>query len=786
MTTVAPRPSASASQATPSGSSRRQFLAGIGAIAVGFSLVGTAAGTAAAATTAAGDDPGLVRIDDPTGEPTQSWLVLTEEAITVYSGKVELGTGVQTSLAQIVVEELRLQVGDVQWVQGDTRLSVTQGGTVGSKSVQTGGVQLRQAAATAFAELRRRAAAALGVDASMLKAADGRFTVKGRSVSYADLLKTGSTVLPLDTAVSLVDPSDYVVVGTSQPRVDIPGKLDATFRFLHDVAPAGTLHGRVVRPPGRNTGNPVVSNLDRARAIEGVVDIVQQDRFIGVVATTQWAAARAASADTGITVTWTNGPAMIQQADLATALRDPVNSYATVVEQDDGVDPLLAKAATVVTAQYFTPFHMHGTMGASTGVADVRPAPDPETGIQATIWSGTQNVTALRGAIAGLLGLATSAVHVIYEESSGCYGHDGVDDCAADAALLSQAVGAPVRVQWRRQDEHGWEPYGGAQAHDMAAALGKDGITAWSHKIYAPTANSRPSAGNPGTLLAGALKGLLPDPLPATSVDSSGRNAPVVYDFPQRVESHLIKSFETTGPSSAVPSAPLTYRIPRTTALRSLGGFSNSFANEAFFDELAHAGGFDPLHLRINSLSDPRALKVCKSLLDIWEDRPQGGNGVGAGVSFHQYEVAFTYVATYAEVHVDAATGQVHVDRVVVAHDCGLIINPDGLRNQIEGNVVQGVSRALREEVKYTADQITSLVWNSATPTAQYDVIRFNEVPEIEVILINRPDQPAWGAGEPVIGTMAGAITNAVFAATGARIRTLPLTPARVKAAMGA
>ena len=189
-------------------------------------------------------------------------------------------------------------------------------------------------------------------------------------------------------------------------------------------------------------------------------------------------------------------------------------------------------------------------------VADVRSAPDPATGIQATIWSGTQNVTALRGAIAGLLGLPTAAVRVIYEEASGCYGHDGVDDCAADAALLSQAVGAPVRVQWTRQDEHGWEPYGGAQAHDMKAAVGKNGITAWSHLIYAPTANSRPSAGNPGTLLAGALTGLLPDPLPATSVDTSGRNAPVTYDFPQRVEARLIKSFETTGPSVCRPRRP--------------------------------------------------------------------------------------------------------------------------------------------------------------------------------------------------------------------------------------
>jgi CO/xanthine dehydrogenase Mo-binding subunit len=764
-------------------STRRQFLLSSGAIAVGFTLAGRA--TPAAADNSPG---GLVRVeaDGAPANTTQSWLVLTENGFTVYSGKVELGTGVQTALTQMVVEELRLGVGDVEWVQGDTVLCVSQGTTAGSKTIQNGGIQLQEAAATAFQELSRRAAAYLNVAAGQLVAKDGRFSASGRTVTYTKLLKSGTTVLPLDQAAPLVAAKDFVVIGTDVPRVDLPAKVNATFRFLHDVTVPGMLHGRVVRPLGRNSTQPVISNLDRAKAIAGFVEVVQHDRFIGVVATSEWAASAAASPATGISVSWTNGPKMITQADLPTAVRDPENQYRSVVEVDDNVDPIFASADKVLSAQYFSPFQMHGGMGASTAVADVRQAPDPTTGIQATIWSATQDVTALAGAIAPLIGLSNDAVRVIYVEASGCYGHNGADDCAADAAVLSKAVGKPVRAQWTRQDENGWEPLGGAQAHDMKGAVGPDGITAWSHLNYAATANSRPAAGVPGTLLAGALMGQLPAPLPSTSVDSSGRNAPVTYNFPQRVEDRLLKSFVTTGPTSAVPASPLTYLIPRTTALRSLGGFSNSFTNESFFDELAHAGGHDPLELRIASLSDPRAAAVCAALRDTWRHRPPGGNGTGAGVAFQQYETVNAYVATYVEVQVDSATGQVTVERVVVAHDCGLIVNPNGLRNQIEGNVVQGVSRTVKEQVLYTDDRVTTVVWETSSfhPGPQYEVVRFNEVPAIETILINHTDKPPLGAGEPTIGTMGGAIGNAVFAATGKRLRTLPFTPDRVKAAL--
>jgi nicotinate dehydrogenase subunit B len=421
-------------------------------------------------------------------------------------------------------------------------------------------------------------------------------------------------------------------------------------------------------------------------------------------------------------------------------------------------------------------------------VADIRSTPDKESGIQATVWSATQNVFNLRATIANLLGFTEDAVRVIFEESSGCYGHNGADDVAADAAVMSKAVGRPVRVQWARQDEHGWEPLGPAMAHDLRGGVTDGEVVAWEHVVFTPTHGSRPN-GSPGTVLAGQAIGSLPAPLPTSAGNSGGRNAPVTYAFPHnRPIAHLVRSFETTGPTSRDPEAPLRYRFLRSTALRSLGGVSNTFANESFLDELAAASGVDPLELRLRSLDDPRAVAVVEALAESWAGRPPGGDGRGAGLAFARYETEYTYAAVYADVDVDVTTGAIRVRRVVVAHDCGLVVNPDGLRNQIEGNVIQGISRALKEEVHLDARGVTSVVWQESefNPGPQYSVLKFNEVPRIETVLLNRPEEPAWGAGEPTIVPVPAAIGNAVFAATGARVRTLPMTPERVLAALSA
>lgn len=771
--------------------SRRGLLKGTGSLVVGFALAEAVGETAAAAGPGV---KGALRVDPTThAGADDAWLILTAGATTIYSARVELGTGIQTALSQIVVEELRLGMQRVKFVQGDTVLTQAAG-TVGSKSIQQGGPLLRQAAATAYKALLDLAASYLKVPASSLSASDGVFRVPGttKMVTYEKLLSRANVLLTTSSTAPVVNPDDYQIVGTDIPRVDIPGKALATFRFVSDHYLPGMLHGRVIRPNGRNATFSAITpaSLAIAQAIPGFVAVVQQGNFVGVVAETEYAAALAAAPATGLVVQWTAGPALAPFATLEAELKKPENHYGNTFIDDTAGDfaGAYAAAETQLTASYFTPFQMHGSMGASAAIADVKAAPDPVTGIQATIWSGTQNVYNLRGTIATLLFGAgnTTKVHVRYEEASGCYGHNGADDCAADAALLSQAVGAPVRLQWTRQNEHGWEPLGEAASHEMEAGVTGDQLVAWHHRLYALTANSRPGNNNAGTLLAGTLKGSLPANLPNNANNSSGRNAPVTYDFANRLtDAKLVKSFVTTTPTSSAPAAPLTYKFLRSTALRSLGGFSNSFANESFLDEVAHAAGRDPLDLRKQALAyDPRAYAVVDALTPAWNGRPAGGDGTGAGLGFQQYEEENAYAAAYVEVSV-GEDGRIRVTRVVVSHDCGLIINPDGLRNQIEGNVIQGISRTLHEEVTFSANGVTSNVWEPVAPFSappQYPVIRFNEVPTIECILIDRPHEPAWGAGEPTIGTIGGAIGNAVYAATGRRIRRLPMRPELVLA----
>jgi nicotinate dehydrogenase subunit B len=801
---------------TPIRMNRREFFAKLGksSLVVGFSLSPVAAAVLSGEAHAASLNSSLSVLSDiPSGSPpvNDAWLTIDHQGnITLFSGKVEIGTGTQTAFMQIVAEELYVDVSAVTYVQGDTIQTPDQGFTAGSKSIQVQGPLVRRAAATAFQALLGLASQYLGT--TDLVAQGGKIgvgTAMKRPTTYAKLIDGQQISLHNNTSALVKEPSAYTVVGKSVSRVDLLDKFTGRFSFVSDIVVPGMLHGRVVRVNGGTVSkgkNATFQSVDdsAARSIPGYLQTVQKGNFVGVVATTEWAAIQAARA---VQVMWTNGAPLVSdsvEADLQTALLNPANVYSGNKTQEVvGNADLAFNTATgpKLTDTFYSPYQMHGSVGPSCALANVTFAPDAD-GIQATVWSGTQGVYPLQQAIAQLLGIAQSAVRVIYVEGPGCYGHNGSDDAAGDAALMSQLVGKPVRVQWMRWDEHGWEPLGPAMAHTLKGALdGSRNVISWSHTVNTPPHNSRPGGG--GALLAGQETGLVPANLPAVSINAGTRNGPVNYNFPNiKLTANNVQPFKTNGGTTVTP---LVNTLPRSTALRSLGGMSNCFANESFMDELALAAGADPVAFRqqyVCALSggsgsaasvpvpgvDQRAAKALDEVAKQagWSNplaSPTRGDKAGKGVAFARYETVETYVAVYAEVEVTTATGDVWVRRVVVAHDCGLIINPDGLKNQIEGNVIQGISRTLIEEVGFNTTGITSLLWST------YPVVHFNQVPaSIEIVLLDHPEQltqdptnvPAWGAGEPGIGPVAGAIGNALFNAIGKRLTVLPITKQRV------
>ena len=741
---------------------RRDFLQTGGALVVAFAwrqsgkrgdppaLQEAVAG--ARGTSGASSDPALDQLD--------SWLAVgADGSVTLYSGKVELGTGVETALSQIVAEELDVPIGRVTVIQGSTGLVPDQGYTAGSRTLQSGGVQIRQAAATARQALLALAAARLGAPASALAVRNGTVFAGARSVSYAELTGGRHFARAVDRAAPLKQPSAYTTVGRAVPRVELPAKVYGTHVYVHNVRVPGMLHGRVVRPTAIGATLGAIDD-HAARAIPGVVDIVQRANFVGVVAVREENAIEAARA---LDVTWTPPATPLPSLhDMYDAMHTTA-SRERVLTSIGNVDAPLADGARQLQATYFTPYQSHGSIGPSCAVADVR---DDE----ATVWSGTQGSYALRDALAELLGVAPERVRVVWTEASGCYGHNGADDAAADAALLSQAVHRPVRVQWSRADELGWDPKSPAMRMDVRGAVDARGrVVVWDYAVTTPTHSTRPG-GHAGNLLAGQLLGLTG----RSGFGGGDRNARHNYIFPaDRVVS---RQFE---------HGPL-----RPSAMRGLGAPANLFATESFMDELAAVAHVDPIQFRLGHLQDPRGIAVIQRVAELsgWEPRPsprriaRAGDSameVGRGIAFAQYENQFAYIATIAELEVHPASGRVRVRRACVAFDCGLIVNPDGLRNQIEGGTVQGISRALLEAVRYDDRAVTSVDWKT------YPILAFPDVPDsVEVALLNHPDQPAWGAGEPATCTVAGAIANAIFDATGARVRAVPFTPERVRAAL--
>lgn len=748
--------------------SRRDLLKSTGVLIVGFSFFGAAANALA-------QGEGL-SVDGMDPTVLDSWLAISKDGtVTVFTGKVELGTGVVTALAQIVAEELDVSFSKVYMDSGDTDKAVDQGVTAAARTVERGGVQLRQASAAARQELLKLASARLDSPADKLTVTDGVVSVVGspsKKIAYGDLLggkrfniKIVAAGIGWDMKVApevpAKNPKDYKIVGKSIPRVDLPEKFTGEFVYSQDASVPGMLHGRVVRP-ATSISAPASIDESSIKNIPGVVKIVREGSFVGVVAETEWAAIQAAQA---LKVTWSEPTLKMMSgaAEVFDYLKNTKSFKDNIVVNRGNPDAALSQAQKKYEATYYFPFQLHGMMGPPCAVADVQ-------GNKATIWTGTQGPFRTRDSIARMLNIPPKNVHLLYREGSGSYGRLESDDVAEDAALMSRAVGKPVRVQWMRADEHAWDPKGPAQLTTVKAGVDAQGnVIAWDFMD-----RSFPwSESDANPLLASSQIGI--KPTGAGFLNGAGGGGQI-YTFENQ------KVLAADIPWVQQGQWPL-----RTSNLRAPGDLARVFASESTIDEIAADQHADPVQFRLRYLTSDKRISeilVATAKKAGWTDRPApasaspGDKVAGRGVAVANR--ANTMTAAVAEIEVDKSTGDVTVKKITLGHDCGLIVNPDGLKNQIEGNVLQAVSRALLEEVQFDSTGQKSLDWNS------YPVIRFEQIPDVEIVLIDRPDMQPLGGGEPSIVPVTAAIANAIFDATGARLRQVPFTPQRVLSALKA
>jgi len=720
---------------------RRSLLRGAAGLVVAFALP-----------SAAGASDRTVAADS-----IDAYLAIAPDGgVSVFAGKVDLGTGARAALRQIVAEELGCSPERIALVEGDTALTPDQGSTGGSTGIMVGGVQIRQAAATARARLLALAAAQLQRPASDLDTRDGAVVIRGNAetLSFGTLIGDAGFDMPVDKTVALRDPGTYTIVGTSYPRPDLPAKLTARHIYVQDHRIDGMWHARVVRPPAigvrlREVDAHSIAHIPQAQ-------VVRIRDFLAVVAPREWDAVRALRA---LKATWSDAATLAGSDSVFDVVRATQVARTETLRSVGDATATLANGSRVISASYAWPIQSHASMGPSCAVADIRDG-------RGTVWTASQGTHRLRKAIAKLLALDVAKLRLIYLDGSGSYGTNGNDDVAFEAALLSRELRRPVRVQWMREDEHGWDPKGPPQLLDLRATLDADGaITGWETVAMVP-ANTPNLPSIP--LLAAVAAGL--DEGAGLSAGLTSLNADPPYAIANMRAD--IRWLATT------PLRPSNLRAP--------GKIGNVFAVESFVDELATAAGADPLAFRLRQLRDQRGRDVLERLgaMMAWTPRTAAAPGDGAvlngrGIAYVHYKQRENYIAMGMEVAVERATGVVRVLRVACAHDCGLMINPDAVRAQVEGCILQTISRTLFEEVTFNRERVTSTDW------ASYPILTFPDVPHLDIALIDRRHEPPLGVGEAATAPVAAAIGNAVFDATGVRLRTAPFTPTRVKAALG-
>ena len=740
------------SRATRPTLSRRQFLATGGALVVAFSLA-PASGLFAQKS----GGPKLPGSLD-TNPMLDSWIRIDADGgITLFTGKAELGQGVKTALIQIAAEQLYVQPARISLVTADTRRTPDEGYTAGSNSMKDSGTAIMNAAAQVREILLARASERLAVSGDRLKVQDGVIVADdGRRLGYGELVGDALTQTRAQPRSKLKDPATYTVVGKAMQRVDIPAKVTGGAAYVQDLRLPGMVHARVVRPPSYGARLRELRTAD-VEKMPGVLKIVRDGSFVAVIAAREFEAILAMRA-LAAAARWDEHPTLPAQADLYPYLK---KLPADVAVELNNQAPAGAAARTL-EASYRRPYQMHGAIGPSCAVALFK-----DGGL--TVWTHSQGVYPLRKSIAEMLGLQQDRVQCVHLEGSGCYGHNAADDAGADAALIARAFpDRPVRVQWMREQEHAWEPYGPAMLTSAKAALDSSGnIVAWEYEVTSNTHSMRPGgAGNllPAWHLEKPFTPAAPRPIPLPE-GGGDRNAIPLYRLPN---ARVVHRF--------VPAMPV-----RVSALRGLGAYMNIFSIESFIDELAIAAGADPVEFRLRHLDDARARDVI-SLAASRFDWPSNGRipGRGRGFAFARYKNLGAYLAIALEVDLARETGDVRILRVVAAVDSGQAVNPDGIRNQVEGGIIQSASWTLHEAVEFDTTGIKSTDWS------RYPILRFPEIPEkVEVHVIDRPGEAFLGTGEAAQGPTAAAIGNAIANASGARVRELPLDRRRVKGAIG-
>ncbi|MHA3737164.1 molybdopterin cofactor-binding domain-containing protein [Pseudomonas sp. Eth.TT006] len=729
--------------------SRRAFLRG-GALLMAFTLMPMARRVLAdsevdtlGTVVLAPDLPGSLR----TNPFLDAWIRIGADGISVYTGKVELGTGVKTALLQIAAERLQVAPSAINLLTADTALTPNEGYTAGSHSIFDSGTALFNAAAQVREMLLEAAARSWQVDPALLGTRDATIHgPAGQHMTYAEAVSHVDVHLYAKAQSPVMAPVDFKLIGHSLPRLDIPAKVSGGAAFVQDMRLPGMLHARVIRPPRPGC---TLQRFDAAaiEALAGVVKVIRDGNYLAVVARDEWQAIKAMRRATEL-AQWSGGDAIPEATEIHDLLRRlPARRYPISNDgsPDSGAD---TRFRARVTKQYL----MHGSIGPSCAVAWFKDE-------VLTVWTHTQGVYPLRAGIAEMLRLPPERVRCIHTEGSGCYGHNGADDAAADAALIAVRVpGTPVRVQWMREQENLWEPYSSAMVAEVDAGLANQRLQDWHYELWTTPHNERiVNAGRllPARLLAKPFTSAPSVPIAQPEGDGD-RNAVPLYELGA---TQINMNFVTTMPF-------------RTSAMRSLGAHINIFAIEAAIDELARQATIDPVALRLAHLTDPRARAVIERVRDAidWPHKTDEP-GAGLGFAFARYKNIMGYCAIAVRLRVHPQTGEVRVEHVVTAVDVGQIVSPDGLRNQVEGGIVQSTSWTLYEKVAYDAGGIRSYDWSG------YPILRFTQLPKkVEVILLDQPGQPFLGAAEIVQGPMAAALGNAVADATGRRWLNLPLT----------